>query len=172
MYGLLIILKLRTLPTECLCVSYGSHNKLRLFPWTGRSLLRRRNVFPVRYEMDCYILFRSISLLFRRVDCGGEGQQQFTRRTDQSLKVKVVPQFRWILFPWRLSLYFHYVTQLIARIIDNLTTILKKFILFHCERLIHGQCSVRLITLFTRVIPASTNHRFWERNIQIFHRII
>jgi hypothetical protein len=37
------------------CVPYGSHNKQRLFPQTavtGWALLSRRNVFPVRYELN------------------------------------------------------------------------------------------------------------------------
>jgi hypothetical protein len=44
-----------------LCVPYGSHNKQRLFPktaLTGWALLWRRCVFPVRSELDFYILCR------------------------------------------------------------------------------------------------------------------
>jgi hypothetical protein len=42
--------------TVYLCVPYGSHNKQRLFPQTaltGWALVRRRKVFPVRYELKC-----------------------------------------------------------------------------------------------------------------------
>jgi hypothetical protein len=54
---------------ECphsVCVPYGSHNKQRLFPQTaltGWALQRRRNVFPVRYELDLHI-----RVLLRRVN--------------------------------------------------------------------------------------------------------
>jgi hypothetical protein len=48
-----------------LCVPYGSHNKQRLFPQTaltGWALRRRRNVFPVRYELKSYISFEQNSV--------------------------------------------------------------------------------------------------------------
>jgi hypothetical protein len=51
-----------------LCILYGSHNKQRLLEQpqtalTGWSLQQRRNVFPVRYEINLYILFRRNSAI-------------------------------------------------------------------------------------------------------------
>jgi hypothetical protein len=49
--------------TVYLCVPYGSHNKQLLFSHTALTswaLLRRRNVFPVRYDLNSYILFRTL----------------------------------------------------------------------------------------------------------------
>jgi hypothetical protein len=53
-----------------LFVSYGSHNKQRLFPQTestGWALLWRRNVFPVRYGLNLCILVgrNSVFLIYR-----------------------------------------------------------------------------------------------------------
>jgi hypothetical protein len=53
------IIKLRIPPAECICVSYCSHSKQELFPYTtltGWSLEQSRNVFPVRYELFLYIV--------------------------------------------------------------------------------------------------------------------
>jgi hypothetical protein len=44
-----------------LCVPCGSHNKQRLFPQTELTdcaLERRRNVFPVRYKLNSYIILK------------------------------------------------------------------------------------------------------------------
>jgi hypothetical protein len=49
-----------------MCVSYGSHIKQRLVPktaLTGWALWLNRNVFPVRYKLSFYLLFRSHSVL-------------------------------------------------------------------------------------------------------------
>jgi hypothetical protein len=43
-----------------ICDSYCSHNKQRLLPrtaLTGWSLYRRRDVFPVRYELKLFIYY-------------------------------------------------------------------------------------------------------------------
>jgi hypothetical protein len=56
----LALKSLHSAHTVHLCVPYDSHNKQRLFPQTaltGWSLLWRRDVFPVRYELKFYILF-------------------------------------------------------------------------------------------------------------------
>jgi hypothetical protein len=62
MYHLLYHTKtLHSAQTVYLCVPYGSHSKQRLFPQTaltGWALQWRRKVFPVRYGLDSYIVFR------------------------------------------------------------------------------------------------------------------
>jgi hypothetical protein len=60
-------LKLCTLPTQCVsvCIPYDSHNKQWLFPQTALTdwslSWRCRVVFPVRYRLHFYILFRRAS---------------------------------------------------------------------------------------------------------------
>jgi hypothetical protein len=46
--------------TQAPCVSYSSHNKRQvpLTALTGWALWRRPNVFPARYELNSYIIFR------------------------------------------------------------------------------------------------------------------
>jgi hypothetical protein len=51
--------------TVYLCVPYGSHKKKGLFfqtVLTCWALLWRRDVFPVRYELELYMLFRRNSV--------------------------------------------------------------------------------------------------------------
>jgi hypothetical protein len=49
-----------------LCIPYDSHNKQRLSPQTaltGWALQRKRNVFPVRYEMNfVYVTLMNLRL--------------------------------------------------------------------------------------------------------------
>jgi hypothetical protein len=51
--------KLCILSITCICVPYDSHHEERLFPQTlltGWALRRKYNVFPVRYELNLYII--------------------------------------------------------------------------------------------------------------------
>jgi hypothetical protein len=56
-------LKLCILPTECMCFVWCSQQAKTVFPQktlTGLSLQRKRNTFPVRYELNfCILLGRS-----------------------------------------------------------------------------------------------------------------
>jgi hypothetical protein len=83
-YGLDLYILFRTVHsahTVYLCVPYGSHNKERLFPsttLTGWALQWRRNVFPVRYGLDLYILFRTLHsahTLYLSVPYGSHNKQ-------------------------------------------------------------------------------------------------
>jgi hypothetical protein len=76
------ILNLCIRPTQCICAAYGCHNKQRLFPQTaltGWALKRRRNVFPVWYELNFYIfrkhsVFKGLTRDFKIRVCKTRGE--------------------------------------------------------------------------------------------------
>jgi hypothetical protein len=59
-------------PTDCVCVFHNMHNVNRYFfplALTGLSL-QRSKIFPLRYELNYYILSRRNSVFISRVEAG------------------------------------------------------------------------------------------------------